>query len=318
MHCCLQEACTSNPACKAFVYDAKSCYILKTTATTEAHVVYSTYVKVEGTGNAAQAPAPAAATLPSISPTPSPTSPANEGGSQVMQGTTEEAAYEQYKKEYPLHVAVAGNTIATAKELIESGEHDVNEEDDEGLTPLQVAMTCDPLNQEWACSPRLNKEMAEYLISKGAKVNLMSPQSAGPDTNGTSMTLLHTAANRGLTDLVRLFIRGGADVNAVYSSGRKSFTPIVSAASCDNGLGAGDESLNSTVAALLAAGANPLPFGANNPTTATMATNLADEKLDKVCSVKVGACKEEEVKQLVDKWRSSSHSGSCPETWFEI
>ena len=233
-----------------------------------------------------------------------------------MQVTTEEAAYEQYKKEYPLHVAVAGNKIATAKKLIESGEHDVNEEDDEGLTPLQVAMTCDPMAGGWQCWPRLEKEMAEYLISQGAKVNLRVPD-AGDTLNGT-YTLLHEAAFRGLADLVRLLIKGGANVNAVYSSERGTFTPIVSAARCDFRLSAGDESLSSTVAALLAAGANPLPFGADNPTTATMATNLADEKLDKECSVKVGACKEEEVKQMVDKWRGGDHSGSCPDTWFEI
>ena len=243
---------------------------------------------------------------------------AQEGVAGVLQGRAEQAADEQYKQQYPLHVAVAANDLATARKLIESEKHDVNVKDDKGLTPLQVAMTCDPRISGWTCWPRIKNEMAEYLISKGAKVNLMAPVSGATETNGT-YTLLHEAAFRGLTTLVKLFIEAGADVDAVYSSSRGTFTPLVSAARCDFRLSAGDESLNSTVAALLDAGASPLPFGVDKPTTATMAIiNLSDDKLEKLCSVEVGACKEEEVKELVDEWRSSSHSGSCPDTYFQI
>ena len=166
--------------------------------------------------------------------------------------------------------------------------------------------------------------MAEYLISKGAKVNLKAPVSGASQAKGT-YTLLHEAAFRGLTGLAKLFIKAGADVDAVYTSPsrQQEYTPLMSAARCDFRLSMGDNpgaaSTNGTIKALLEAGANPLPFGISKPSTAVMSSHLGGDKLSNTCSgLKVGACKEAEVKQLVDKWMNNSHSGSCPESWFEI
>ena len=240
-----------------------------------------------------------------------------------LQRRADEAGENQYTQKYPLHVAVAANDLATARKLLESKKHDVNEKDNQGLTDLQVAMTCDIKRSGWTCNPRIEENMAEYLISKGVKVNLKAPVSGASQVKGT-YTLLHEAAFRGLTGLVKLFIKAGADVNAVYysPSRQQEYAPLMSAARCDFRLSMGDnpgaDSTNGTIKALLEAGANPLPFGLSKPSTAVMSSHLGGEKLSSTCSLKVGACKEAEVKQLVDKWKSSSHSGSCPDSWFEI
>jgi ankyrin repeat protein len=249
---------------------------------------------------------------------------AREGVKGELQRRAEEAEEQQYKEKYPLHIAVAANDLATVKKLLENGKYDVNGKDDRGLTALQVAMTCDIKRSGWTCWPRIEDNMAEYLISKGAKVNLMAPVSGADQITKGTYTLLHEAAFRGLTTLVKLFIKAGADVNAVYYSParQQEFTPLGSAARCDFRLSTGDgpgaDSTNSTIKALLDAGANPLPFGPNKPTTANMSSHLGGDRLSKECSTKVGACKEGEVKELVDKWKSSSHSGSCPDSWFEL
>jgi hypothetical protein len=249
---------------------------------------------------------------------------AREGVEMTLRGQAEEATEEQYKEKYPLHIAVAANDLATVKKLLEDQKLDVNAKDDKGLTALQVAMTCDTKRSGWTCWPRIESAMAQYLISKGAEVNLVAPVTGVDQIKNGTYTLLHEAAFRGLTTLVKLFIEAGADVNAVYSSPstQQDLTPLVSAARCDFRLSTGDrpgeDSTNSTIKALLDAGANPLPFGPDKPTTATMSSQLGGDKLSKECSTKVGACNEGEVKELVDKWKSSSHSGSCPDSWSEL
>ena len=73
-----------------------------------------------------------------------------------------------------------------------------------GATPLHLAVYCN------------HKEIAEYLIAKGANLNAESRDEYGG-------TPLHWAAALGRFELAILLIESGADVNAADKSG---FTPL--------------------------------------------------------------------------------------------
>ena len=102
----------------------------------------------------------------------------------------------------PLHSA---DTKEIAELLIANGA-DVNEKNDDGVTPLHYAAL------------KGHKEIVELLIAKGADVNAKDDEGATP---------LHSAAYGGHKEIVELLIAKGADVNA---KGRYGRTPLHRAA----------------------------------------------------------------------------------------
>ncbi|WIA36962.1 hypothetical protein OEZ86_008199 [Tetradesmus obliquus] len=195
-------------------------------------------------------------------------------------------AAERYARAYPLHGAVAANNLTAVTALLASGKFDVNGRDYRGLTPLQAGMACEKSDVDcWTPVEPVEIAVTEYLVSKGADVRL--------DVYlGSGYTLLHKAAFRGLTRLVKVLLNGGADPNAVYYAAddkqrKDPQTPLTRAAShCSvdeavrdslrlhhgideselNSLeGAGPDSTNGTITALLDAGAKLLPFGKERP-----------------------------------------------------
>jgi ankyrin repeat protein len=77
----------------------------------------------------------------------------------------------KYALSYPMHNNVIRNSIALLKIEIEKGSSDINERDNNNLTPLHIAIITN------------NLSMVKYLISKGAQVN---PQ-IKPQDNGTAL-----------------------------------------------------------------------------------------------------------------------------------
>ena len=69
------------------------------------------------------------------------------------------------------------------------------------------------------------KDVVEYLISKGADVNTKSPTNTDMPQLGEK-TALHIAASRNLKDVAEILIKNGADVNAVDQNGN---TPLFGA-----------------------------------------------------------------------------------------
>ncbi|EAY14926.1 ankyrin repeat protein, putative [Trichomonas vaginalis G3] len=102
-----------------------------------------------------------------------------------------------------LHLAI--DDIETAKILL-AHNADVNVENDNFLTPLQMAIQFE------------NIEMVELLILHGANVNVKE------DDNWTP---LHEAANRNNKELVELLVSHGAEVNAQDVTGA---TPLIMSA----------------------------------------------------------------------------------------
>ena len=96
-----------------------------------------------------------------------------------------------------------------------SAGEDVNEKDENGGTPLQVA------------TYEGHKEIVELLIAKGADVNAKE--------SGLGTAPLHRAAFRGHEAIVELLIAEGADVNAkIKLGGLKGQTPLDIATHPDN------------------------------------------------------------------------------------
>jgi ankyrin repeat protein len=91
------------------------------------------------------------------------------------------------------------------KDLLAKGA-DVNAKDDDGGTPLLIAVTLG------------NKEIAALLIANGADVNAKDPRGTTP---------LHGAALRGHKEIVKLLIAKGADVNAKSVDGFTSLHRVV-------------------------------------------------------------------------------------------
>ena len=100
---------------------------------------------------------------------------------------------------------ILSGDLAAVKAMIESDSGLLSARGADGLTPLHTA----------AYNGKL--EIAEYLISKGADVNIRSVSASTP---------MHGAALRGHAEVVRLLIAKGADVNIANASG---FVPVINA-----------------------------------------------------------------------------------------
>lgn len=93
----------------------------------------------------------------------------------------------------PIHGAVLHEDLGEIKRLLNEGVN-VNKTDSRGRTPLY-----------WAALVG-SREIAEYLISRGAKIE---KGASWKDYN----TPLHTAASQGHTDVVKLLVAKGANIN---------------------------------------------------------------------------------------------------------
>jgi uncharacterized protein len=101
-----------------------------------------------------------------------------------------------------LHAAVSLGTHDLTKFLIETGGANVNERNDRGQTPLDIAINWDHV------------EIARLLVDKGADVN---------SRDNVGSTLLHEAIYRRKIEIARLLIDKGADVNVRNDLG---YTPL--------------------------------------------------------------------------------------------
>jgi ankyrin repeat protein len=227
----------------------------------------------------------------------------------------------QYRQKYPLHVAVANNDLATAQQLLASGQYDVNGKDSEGFTPLQLGLSCFPYGGS-NCASNMDAATAAFLIGKGAEARVLSP--IYPDFKTTAdYTLLHTAAFRGRRDLVDVLLKGGAlaDINLSYYdvNVETRLTPLMSAAwGCYTNYDSpfGNISTNGTIKLLLESGADPLPFGTATPPLTVM-IKIPNQQLRK-CGEVVGSCNAEEVKRLVQEWKTQGSDRSCPDSWLML
>jgi hypothetical protein len=134
----------------------------------------------------------------------------------------------------PLHAA-AQNGHESVAELLLANKADVNAKDNQGKTPLWIAVWCrekslvelllkhgaentkddegvTPLHL--AVAPRTNKGVAELLLASNFDVD---------STDDSGSTPLHYAANRGLMEMVELLLANKADVNAKDKEGQ---TPL--------------------------------------------------------------------------------------------
>jgi ankyrin repeat protein len=105
----------------------------------------------------------------------------------------------------PIHAAAEGGDLATVQELIKNDPHLVEAEDWDNLTPLHLAVM------------HGHKDVAEFLLAHGAKVNAKTVKAVTP---------LHMAAQTGNIEIMQLLMSSKAAVNPVDSSG---WTPLVRA-----------------------------------------------------------------------------------------
>ena len=104
--------------------------------------------------------------------------------------------------------------INRIKKLINEGA-DVNAEDEEGLTPLQMAVI--RLNGPHATRSfpyRGDPEVAKFLVENGADMTARAPGGA---------TILHLAADAHNAEMAQFLIEKGADINATDNEGK---TPL--------------------------------------------------------------------------------------------
>src|ERR1700761_3350581 len=118
----------------------------------------------------------------------------------------------KYVGEISLFEASAIGKFDTVAHLIYTSPDAINEHADDGFTPLGLACYFGQL------------EVARYLILKGADVNL-------PSNNGFNVFPIHSAAAGNYTDIVRILIENGAQVNVRQQAGA---TPLHSAAQNGN------------------------------------------------------------------------------------
>ncbi|WP_426671626.1 ankyrin repeat domain-containing protein [Mucilaginibacter sp. McL0603] len=118
----------------------------------------------------------------------------------------------KYVSEISLFEASAVGKFDTVAHLIYTHPDSINEYADDGFTPLGLACYFGQL------------EVARYLILKGADVNQ-------PSNNGFHVFPIHSAAAGNYTDIVRILIENGAQVNVRQQAGA---TPLHSAAQNGN------------------------------------------------------------------------------------
>jgi ankyrin repeat protein len=118
----------------------------------------------------------------------------------------------KYVSDISLFEASAIGKFDAVAHLIYTHPDAINEYADDGFTPLGLACYFGQL------------EVARYLILKGADVNL-------PSNNGFHVFPIHSAAAGDYTDITRILIDNGAQVNVRQQAGA---TPLHSAAQNGN------------------------------------------------------------------------------------
>jgi len=118
----------------------------------------------------------------------------------------------KYMDEINLFEASAAGKFDVVAHLIYTHPDAVDDYADDGFTPLGLACYFG------------QAEVARYLVLKGASVNL-------PSNNGFNVFPIHSAAAGNFTDIVRLLIDNGANVNVKQQAGA---TPLHSAAQNGN------------------------------------------------------------------------------------
>jgi uncharacterized protein len=107
-----------------------------------------------------------------------------------------------------IHEAAAYGDLGRVRELVEADPELVHRFSPDGYQPLGLSCFF------------LNNEIAEYLLGKGADVNIASQ-------NNQRVTPLHAAAASQSVTIVRMLLQHGADPNSRQNGG---FTPLHSAA----------------------------------------------------------------------------------------
>jgi len=114
----------------------------------------------------------------------------------------------KYVDEVNLFEAAASGKFDVVAHLIYAYPDAINDYADDGFTPLGLACYFG------------QHEIARYLVLKGAEVNL-------PSNNGFNVFPIHSAAAGNYTDIAKMLIDNGANVNVKQTAG---VTPLHSAA----------------------------------------------------------------------------------------
>lgn len=118
----------------------------------------------------------------------------------------------KYVEDISLFEAAAAGKFDVVAHLLYTHPEAVNDYADDGFTPLGLACYFGQF------------EVARYLVLKGADVNL-------PSNNGFNVFPIHSAAAGNYTDIVRMLVDNGAQVNVRQQAGA---TPLHSAAQNGN------------------------------------------------------------------------------------
>lgn len=121
------------------------------------------------------------------------------GTSEITASAQSESKASQNKAEPSLFQTVITGDIPKTKELLENDSSLINSRDEQGCTPLQIAVSKGSI------------EMVEFLLFQGSNVNAKSyiRSSANPLAN----TPLHTAVIKNLEGIATILLSKGADAN---------------------------------------------------------------------------------------------------------